>query len=157
MSTSRIDRYYDQYVEGWNDHDPDAVMSAFADGGTVSDPATDGTLSGEEIREWVEETTAGFPDVHFEVNRRSSDEEEGLLLVEWTMSGTHDGSFGSLPPTGRTVELSGVDVIRFSEDGITSIEGYFDMSEFKQQLGLTFPAVIGQLPMLAVGAVKNTI
>lgn len=157
MSSETIDQYYDQYVQGWNNHDPDAVMEAFADGGTVSDPATDGTLAGEEIREWVEETTAGFPDVRFDVNRRSSDSEEGLLLVEWTMSGTHDGSFGPLPPTGRTVELSGVDVIRFSADGITSIDGYFDMGEFKQQLGLTFPTVIGQLPKLVAGAVKETI
>jgi len=157
MSAEAIDEYYDRYVEGWNDHDPDTVLSAFADGGTVSDPATDGALSGDEIREWVEETTTGFPDVRFEVERRSADAEDGLLLVEWTMYGTHEGPFGPLPPTGNAVELSGVDVIRFSEDGISSIDGYFDMAEFKSQLGLTFPAVVGQLPKLAAGAVRQAL
>jgi steroid delta-isomerase-like uncharacterized protein len=157
MPTSVIDEYYEHYVEGWNSHDPERVMDAFADGGTVSDPATGGTLSGEEIEEWVEETTEGFPDVRFEVDRRVADHDEGLLFVEWTMYGTHDGPFGPLPPTGQSVELSGVDVITFSDDGIVSIDGFFDMTEFKEQLGLTFPAVIGQLPRLAVGAIKTAV
>jgi steroid delta-isomerase-like uncharacterized protein len=157
MVGNAIEEYYDRYVEGWNNHDPETVMEAFADGGTVSDPATDGTLSGDEIRGWVEETTEGFPDVRFEVDRRSSDEEAGRLFVEWTMYGTHDGPFGPLPPTGESVELSGVDVITFSEDGITSIDGYFDMTEFKEELGLSFPAVIGKLPKLATGAVKQAV
>ncbi|WP_276274283.1 ester cyclase [Haloarcula litorea] len=130
---------------------------AFADGGTVSDPATEGTLSGEEIKEWVEETTEGFPDVRFEVERRVADHDKGLLFVEWTMYGTRDGPFGPLPPTGQSVEMNGVDVIAFSDDGITSINGFFDMTDFKEQLGLTFPAVLGQLPTLAVGAIKATL
>lgn len=157
MSDGSLDEYYDRYVAGWNDHDPAAVLDAFADGGTISDPATDGPLSGEEIAEWVEETTDGFPDVRFEVERRSADYDAGRLFVEWTMHGTHDGQFGPLPPTGRTVELTGVDVIEFSEDGITAIDGYFDMTEFKAELGLTFPAILPQLPSLAVGAVKNAV
>ncbi|MEF8808224.1 ester cyclase [Natronomonas sp.] len=157
MAGSTIDTYYGRYVEGWNDHDPEVVIEAFADGGTISDPATDGALSGDEIKEWVEETTEGFPDVRFEVDRRVADEEAGRLFVEWTMYGTHTGPFGPLPPTGESVELSGVDVITFSDDGITSIDGYFDMAEFKEELGLTFPSVIGQLPKLAVGAAKKAL
>lgn len=157
MPTRVIDEYYDRYVEGWNSHDPKKVIDAFADGGTVSDPATEGTLSGEEIEEWVKETTEGFPDVRFEVERRVADHDEGLLFVEWTMYGAHDGPFGPLPPTGQSVELNGVDVISFSDNGITSINGFFDMADFKEQLGLTFPAVIGQLPGLAIGAIKTTI
>lgn len=157
MSTSVVDEYYDRYVEGWNNHDPETVLAAFADGGTVSDPATDGTLSGDEIADWVAETTAGFPDVQFDVERRVADHDERVLFVEWTMHGTHDGQFGPLPPTGRSVTVNGVDVITFSEDGITAIDGFFDMADFRNQLGLTFPAVLGQLPRLAVGAVKATV
>lgn len=147
-------QYHDRYTTAWNDHDPAGVMAVFADGGTVSDPATDGTLSGEEIGEWVEETVEGFPDVRFEIDRRVSD-EDGELFVEWTMYATHDGPFGPIPPTGRAVEISGVDVISTSEDGITAIDGYFDTGEFKEELGLTFPTVIFQLPKLATGAVRN--
>jgi hypothetical protein len=52
-------RHHDRYTTAWNDHDPRGVTAAFAEGGTVSDPATDGTLVGEEISEWVEETRGG--------------------------------------------------------------------------------------------------
>ena len=154
MADSDAISHHDRYTEAWNDHDPDGVMAVFADGGTVSDPATDGTLAGEEIGEWVEETCEAFPDVRFGIDRRVSG-EEGLLFVEWTMYATHDGPFGSLPPTGRSVELSGVDVVTTSEAGITAIDGYFDTSEFKEELGLTFPTVVSQLPKLAVGAARN--
>ncbi|MFB6127916.1 MAG: ester cyclase [Halolamina sp.] len=123
MPTRNVDTYYDRYVDGWNSHDPERVMEAFADGGTISDPVTEGTLSGVEIEEWVEETTEGFSDVRFEVERRVADHDEGLLFVEWTMYGTHDGQFGPLPPTGQSVEVNGVDVITFSDDGITCIKG----------------------------------
>jgi steroid delta-isomerase-like uncharacterized protein len=154
MSASDAISQHDRYASAWNDHDPEGVMSVFADGGTVSDPATDGTLSGEEIGEWVEETAEAFPDVRFEIDRHVSD-EDGLLFVEWTMNGTHDGPYGPLPPTGRSVEIPGVDVIATSPDGITAIDGYFDMSEFKAELGLTFPAIVYQLPKLAAGVVRQ--
>lgn len=147
--------HYERYVEGWNDHDPEVVMSAFADGGTASDPATDGTISGTEIREWVEETVEAFPDVRFAVDRRAA--EDGRLFVEWTMYGTHEGTFEGLPPTGEAVEISGVDVVEISEEGITTIDGYFNEAEFRAELGLTFPEVVGQLPTLAVGAVRNAL
>lgn len=155
MSAEEMIQHHDRYTTAWNDHDAEGVMAVFADGGTVSDPATDGTLTGEEIGEWVAETAEAFPDVRFEIDRRVAD-EDGLLFVEWTMTGTHDGPFGPLPPTGNAVELSGVDVISVSEHGITAIDGYFDMTEFKSQLGLTFPEIIGQLPKLAVRKVSNS-
>ena len=81
MADSNAISYHDRYTEAWNDHDLNGVMAVFADGGTVSDPATDGTLAGEEIGEWVEETCEAFPDVRFGIDRRVSD-EEGLLFVE---------------------------------------------------------------------------
>lgn len=148
MSQSSIVDYYDRYAEGWNEHDPEAVMAAFADGGTFEDAASDETLRGEEIGEWVEESVNAFPDLHFELQRRISN-EEGVLFAEWTMRGTHEGPLNGLPPTHRTIEVGAVEVVELSENGITSLTGYFDMSEINEQLGLTFPAIIGQLPKLA--------
>lgn len=147
---------YERYVAAWNAHDPDAVLAAFADGGTFTDPASDGTLAGDEIRDWVEETVEAFPDVQFTVGRRAVN-EEGVLIAEWTMRGTHDGPLRGIPPTHRAVEVDAVDVVTVSEGEITSVTGYFDMSELTEQLGLTFPTILGQLPKLAAGAVKATI
>lgn len=148
--------YFDRYVEAWNEHDPEAVMAQFADGGTYVDPASDGTLSGKNIGEHVEGLATAFPDYHFAEGRRSLN-EEGILFAEWMLHGTHHGPLQGLPPTHRTIEVDGVDVVKLSEEGITSIAGYYDMSDFNEQLGLTFPAVVGQLPKLALGAVRNVL
>jgi hypothetical protein len=32
MTQSSVVDHYERYAEGWNDHDPDAVMATFADG-----------------------------------------------------------------------------------------------------------------------------
>lgn len=156
MSINDMQGHYDRYVEAWNDHDPKAVMEMFAEGGTAVDPATDGRLTGAEIGEWVEETTRAFPDVQFDINRSVSDGDE-VLFAEWRMRGTHEGSLNGLPPTGRSLDLDGVDVVTISDEGITSVRGYFDMSEVNEQLGLTFPTVIGQLPKLVIGGVRNAL
>lgn len=154
MSNHNMDAYYDRYVEAWNEHDPEAVMAQFADGGTFDEPVTDEPLTGEEIGEWIEAITDAMPDVHFELGRRISN-GEGLLFAEFTMHGSHDGPLQGLPATHRTVDIDVVEVVTLSGDGITSITGYFDRVELNEQLGLTFPAVIGQLPKLAAGAVRN--
>lgn len=157
MSWSDVIRYWDRYSEGWEEHDPDAVMAAFAPGGSVTDPTLNEPRTAEEIGSWVEETIAGFPDVSYEDHRVLSTDEEGVVIVEWTMHGTHTGTFEGLPPTGNTIALDGVDVVTISEDGIESLRIYFDQSSITEQLGLTFPAIIGQLPKLAIGAVKNAL
>jgi steroid delta-isomerase-like uncharacterized protein len=150
---------FESYTEGWNDHDPATVADQFAENGTYVDPNVGEKLQGEEIAEYVAGTIEGFPDVHFEEHRIMQTDIEGEfgLVVEWTMHGAHTGPLEGLPPTGNTIVLDGVDVVTISENGIVSIRGYFDQKEFAQQLGLTFPAIIGQLPTLAVGAAKQTL
>lgn len=146
--------YHETYFEGWNDHDPDTVVAQFAPNGTYFDPNLEEPLTGPEIGEYVAEVAAGFPDFRIE-DRRVVTADEGTVVHEWTMHGTHSGTIDGLPPTGNTLALDGVDVVTVSEDGITSVRGYFDQKTFAEQLGLTFPAVVGQVPTLAAGAVKT--
>lgn len=157
MANGCLVDYYDRYVEGWDDHDPETVMGAFAPGGTVTAPPFDEPRTGEEIREWVAETVTGFPDVHFEEHNLMSTDAEGVFVLEWTLHGTHTGPFNGLPPTGNTVTLAGVDIFAISEDGIESLNIYFDQSSMADQLGLTFPAIISQLPKLAIGAIRDAL
>lgn len=147
--------YHDRYIEGWNDHDPEAVMAQFADGGTYVDPLFDDPISGEEIGEFVRLTADRFPDFRFEQRRVLDVDADHVRIEEWTMHGTHEGMRDGLPPTGNTIALEGTSVVELSADGITAIRGYFDQNQLTEQLGLTFPDVVGQLPSLAVGAVRE--
>lgn len=157
MTASNKVSYYKRYEKGWEEHDPEVVMDAFAPGGTVIAPNLDEPRTGEEIGEWVEETVAGFPDVRFEEEALMTTDKEDVFVVEWTFHGTHTGTLDGLPPTGNTVEFEGVDVYTISEEGIESARIYFDQSAMADQLGLTFPAIIGQAPKLAIGAIRNAL
>jgi heme-degrading monooxygenase HmoA len=52
------------------------------------------------------------------------------------MRGTNTGSFAGLPPTGRSVVLRGADFISVGQDGIESVEGYFNPGSVPQQIGM---------------------
>lgn len=123
-----------EYVDAWNAHDPDAVVDTFADGGTYTDPMHSNGLTGAAVGEHVAGLCEAFPDLSFDVERRVSADD--AVLVEWTMRGTHEGPLEDLPPTGETVALPGTDVIAVSEDGISSVRGYFDTATLMEQLGL---------------------
>lgn len=100
-----------------------------------------------EFEAYLREIRTGFPDVHFveeEVVAR-----DDIVMVEFTITGTHDGEFQGLPPTDRQVEIRGVEKMRVADGKIQEIHVYYDTQEIPNQLGMTFPTVLGQLPKLA--------
>lgn len=155
MSVGQHTAFHDRYLEGWNDHDPAQVMAQFADGGTYVDPFFDAPISGAEIGEFVRLTAGRFPDFRFEQRRVLDVPRENVRVEEWTMHGTHTGMREGLPPTGNTIALDGTSVVEIDEDGIQHIRGYYDQQELTHQLGLTFPDVLGQLPTMLTGALKE--
>jgi predicted ester cyclase len=75
---------------------------------------------------------------------------DDVVFVEFTITGTHDGELKGVPPTGRHLELQGMEKFRVVDGRIQEMHAYFDTRAIPEQLGLTFPAVIGQLPKLVV-------
>lgn len=124
-----------RYFDSWNNHDSAAIVATFVKAGTYSDPTTNGELSGDAIGQNAAQLWSGFPDVKFEI-RSHMVSADGRFAAEWVMSGTNTGSFAGLPPTGRQVVLKGADFIDVSEEGIRSVQGYFDAGEVPKQLGL---------------------
>jgi steroid delta-isomerase-like uncharacterized protein len=153
--TERQIAYHDAYIEAWNDHDPEAVLAQFAADGTYVDPLFEEPIAGEEIVEFVELTADRFPDFRFEQRRVLDVSEENARIEEWTMHGTHEGMREGLPPTGNTIALDGASVVEIGADGIRSIRGYYDQQELAEQLGVTFPAILGQLPTMITGAIAE--
>lgn len=153
--TDRQQAYHDAYIEGWNNHDSERVVAQFAEGGTLVDPLFDDPIAGDEIAEFVSLTADRFPDFRFEQRRVLDIPRENVRIEEWTMHGTHTGMRDGLPPTGNTIGLDGTSVVEIGSDGIHSVRGYYNQQELAEQLGLTFPTVLGQLPTMAVGTVRE--
>ena len=123
-----------RYIEAWNTRSPATISAMFLEGGTYSDPVTNGPLTGPAIDAFAEGLFATFPDLSFEIT--SNAESSSGVVLEWTMHGTNTGSLSGLPPTGARITQPGIDVIRVSGDKVLSVRGYFDRQTMLQQLGL---------------------
>lgn len=136
MSLSNDHSIVTEYVEAWNRHDSDTIVDTFAENGNYDDPIVPGKirLAGEAIGEYAADLWKAFPDLSFDVKRLASIDDSTVLL-QWTMKGTHEGPLEELPSTGETIDLPGVDIIEVSEDGITSVRGYFNVGTLMEQLG----------------------
>lgn len=121
---------------------------AMADTLDVYNPGLPGgeVHSREEWAQYRDQIEAGFPDVHFGIDALVA--EDDIAMVEFRITGTHEREFQGLPPTGREMEILGVDVLDIEDGKVTEWRTYYDREDLKAQMGLTFPEIIGQMPKL---------
>lgn len=70
----------------------------------------------------------------FEVVRINADGDTSI--GEWRMTGTVRGALGGMVPTGRDIELCGVDVMEWEDGLLRRVTVYFDGATVARQLGL---------------------
>jgi steroid delta-isomerase-like uncharacterized protein len=128
----------DRYVELYNARDLDACMDLYADDAVQNMP--DGTFVGRgTIRERLARELEGFPDAAYTVN--SFVEQDDSFADEWTIVGTHTGPITlpggtQLPPTGKRVEIRGMEFVALRDGKIVIDNLYYDNMAFLVQLGL---------------------
>jgi len=75
-----------------------------------------------------------FPDLHITIEDLI---EEGDKVVEKdTVTGTHQGEYNGLPPTGKSVSYSEIFIMRFVNGRIAEIWGVVDLFSQMRQLGM---------------------
>jgi len=62
--------------------------------------------------------------------------EGDTVVVYWTNTGTHQGEFMGIPPTGRTVTVSGVDIHRLRDGRMAEHWHVIEQLQMLQQLGV---------------------
>ena len=89
----------------------------------------DGTL------EFFRGLQAAFPDMRMDVEDVIAGGEKSVARV--TFTGTHQGEFMGLSPTGTRVEMAIIDIMRFDGSGLVCEHwGLADMLSMLQQLGV---------------------
>lgn len=88
----------------------------------------------------------GFPDFHVQIEELVASED--VAMTEVRITGTHEGEFKGLPPTGREVEVLAMSLYLIENGKVVEVRQYYDTAELQAELGLTFPAVLRQLPKL---------
>jgi steroid delta-isomerase-like uncharacterized protein len=74
-----------------------------------------------------------FPDLHLTLE--DSIAEGDRVVNRWSFRGTQHGEFASVPPTGREVAISGIDVWRIKDGKIVENQQVVDNLGLLQQLG----------------------
>lgn len=141
--TEHVERAF----EAFNNHDPDGVVAEMAEDGTFTDPFQDDPLTKAEFYQSCIEVFEAFPDARWNRDRIVAD-GDGAIAVEATFHGTFEGPLEGIPPTGESVALPAVSMLTVTPDGISKWRDYWDEQTFRDQLGLTFPAIVPHLPRI---------
>jgi steroid delta-isomerase-like uncharacterized protein len=92
------------------------------------------------IREMCRLAQDWSSDLRFKVLTRQT--EGTLYAFEVETSGTHSGTMGALPATGRPFVLRGVSVGTVTSDGLVREQrDYWDLGSFLMQIGVLQPAL----------------
>lgn len=148
-----LDDFFDRWETAWNTHDLDQLEALVTEDIVCEDPAMFGeTVHGRrEFRAFCELFFRAFPDVHLESTGALYPALQGDgLALPWRMTGTFTGElafwgkrYGSKPPTwaptGRSIDLTGIDLYEFRDGLISSHTLIYDLYGFSQQIGLLPP------------------
>jgi len=78
---------------------------------------------------------AAFPDLHFHVEDVLASGDK--VVARARITGTHKGELMGIPPTGKSIDVPLIDIIRFGDDGLAREHwGVFDAMAMMQQLGV---------------------
>jgi len=101
------------------------------------DPAEPEDVRGIDAhKERVKTYRTAMPDLHITLEDIVASDDK--VASRWTVRGTNDGELQGMPPTGRKVEITGLTIDRFDDDGrIVEAWDNWDNAGFMQQLGIT--------------------
>lgn len=99
-----------------------------------------GTLQGvPAFTRYVAHYLEAFPDLSFAVDDWFGTRDR--LMVRYSFTGTHAGSFMGVTATGRPVRADGVGIYRVAEHKVAEVWDYLDLYGLARQLGAPLPVL----------------
>jgi len=129
---------FERGTDTFNNHDLDGFAEVLDDDVVFQAP---GGIRGEGKQACVEfygSWMNAFPDAHVDVHDVHFVDD--VAVEEGTFSGTHRGALhgpaGDIPPTGQSVSVDYIQVLRFRDGNHASFKLMFDQLAMLEQLGL---------------------
>jgi len=128
-----------QIYDLWNARDIEAALEMATDDVEVTLMAFPQTLTGRiGFRRFMQRFATAFPDMKKEITNQVASGDQ--VISEFRLRGTHDGPLqiptGVIPPTGRAVDLSVIEVMRIRDGKLTELRNYSDNATLMRQLGV---------------------
>lgn len=104
----------------------------------IDHTALPGTSPGPEgLKQFISMFRAAFPDLHFTIEDMIAAGD--TVVVRQTYRGTHEGDLMGIPPTGKQVTITSIDIGRFAGGKLVEHWGATDSLGLLQQLGVVPP------------------
>ena len=125
-----------EHIRLENAHDLASLMGTFGSAANYDDrPWNEHHRGIAAVTAFYEELLRVLPDLHIEVCNEHATPD--AVVVECIISGTHQGAWRGLPPTGRHIEFPVCGIYTFDVDGKLAGERiYYDRATILRQLGI---------------------
>jgi steroid delta-isomerase-like uncharacterized protein len=140
----------------WNVQDIPGVLAFYDDEIVWTNVALGEVYRGkQEVGAFIGKLFTAFPDFQFAVSDKMAHGDQ--VAEQWRITGTHDGPFMGVPPTGRPIEILGMSMVTMRDGRFLRDQFYFDAAGVLQQMGLFPPLSIGETKVgkLALWAAVN--
>jgi len=135
MSAEQNKALVRQLVERvFNQGDADAVDELVAPDFIEHEELPPGMPAGREgVKQMPAMMHSAFPDFKATIDDILAEDDKVVIRMTWR--GTHKGEFMGIPPTGKSISLEVIDIIRIADGKFAEHWGLMDNMSMMQQLG----------------------
>lgn len=133
MSAEKNVKAQEQFGQAINSGNLEQLRELVADRCVDHDPAPDQQQGPQGFIDFFSSLRQAFPDMHVEVDHMVTDADN--VAFAYTLTGTHRGDFLGVAPTGRSIEVRGLQISRFENGKLVERWGSSDQLGILQQLG----------------------
>lgn len=123
--------FFEHIEQIWNNKDAGGIERFIAPNYRGFDAAE--VISGiEGYKQHFVTITTGFPDLRITIRDM---QEENRVVARFVVEATHTGDFAGIPPTGKRVRVTGIEITRISNGRIVEGHANTDGLGLMKQIG----------------------
>ena len=126
-----VRRFFDEMC---NQRKLNIADELFASNHEYHDPQNPTPPGPEGMKQVISAYQTAFPDAHWHVVETISADND--IVTRWRGTGTQKMELNGIPPTGKSVDVQGIWIHRFSKDKIAESWNVWDTLGMLQQLGV---------------------
>lgn len=116
------------WIDAWTANDLDVLNEIFAQEYRVNE-----TLIGVEgVKQAVQFLHTVLSDISAELHEMVAEADK--VVIRWTIRGRHAGDFMGIPPSGKELELAGINIYQILDNKIVANHEQTNVSEVIQKL-----------------------
>jgi predicted ester cyclase len=136
MSAEQNAELFRRFIEeGFNQRNLSVIDEAIAPDFVEHEELPPGIAPGREgVRQFFGTLISAFPDFKFTIDDVIAQGDKVVVRSTWT--GTQQGEFLGIPPTGRGISFGVIDIVRIAGGQAVEHWGQMDSMRMMQQLGV---------------------